>query len=548
MARRTQALFEEPSERKPSGRSRKRAERGSMESPVKARGAPPDAPLTPHAGSLIRHGSLESEAHARGETIKSQWKKVGARRGGAKGIWFQGKWLLQAGFSPGDMVAVQYDKAAGTITIAINEAGERLLTVSQRDGVPIIDVSNVDVADVVGSTEMVHFETVYGRITITREESAIMVAERTRERNNLEGSVFSGAGFLTLAAEQAGYVPTTAVEIDPVCAAVYQTNHPSANLYGNVLDLTAKIARGKVSLPHVDLVTAGIPCQNYSVITRGAVADREANVLDAMTHAYLNIAMAQNPFNIVIEQVKDYVKTETFRGLVSFLTFLGYQVQYAVLDANDFGLPTGRERAVIVATTLPAPGLLERVASSFQRLIPPTAGDILLPPSAVERLHSCQGGWFTIRTQEELDVMPREVLREEESASGWKARPGHWLGKEWARSHHPPQFITYDTKRIPAIVKGYAKPTQTGPFVKHPDRPNTYRLLTVEEIKRCHGVPDDYRLTGDYKTDVELLGQGVVVDVFRAVIEALPGGSRIKRNPVDAFSAGITSMLRAVGG
>lgn len=509
--------------------------------------APPARSLPSPPGSLVRHGGVESEAHARGDVIRSDWKKVGARRGGAKGIWFQGKWLLEAGFSPGDKVTVKYDRGQRTITIALNDAGERLLTVSQKEGVPVIDVSNVDVADVVGNTDKVHFETVYGRITITRGEAEAMAVERLADRNNLEGSLFSGAGFLTLAATQAGYVPATAAEIDPVCATVYQSNHPTARLYGDILDLTLKIARGRVTLPHVDLVTAGIPCQPYSVVRRWADESRDVNVLDAMTQAYLNVIMTQNPANMVIEQVEDYLETEVYRrGLVSWLRILGYHVQDAVLDANDFGLPTGRRRAVIVVTSVPAPGLIEDVARAASKILPKTAGDILLPPSSVEGLHPVQGGWFTARSREDVAARTDEILRDEAAAeaAGHSAFPGWYLPEQWERGKYPPQFIDENTPRIQAIIKNYWKPNPAGPFVVHPTRANTYRLLTVEEIKRMHGVPDDYQLTGHYPTDVSLLGQGIVVPVFRAVIEALPGGRPVpRRNPSRSFDSGLASLI-----
>jgi hypothetical protein len=58
------------------------------------------------------------------------------------------------------------------------------------------------------------------------------------------------------------------------------------------------------------------------------------------------------------------------------------------------------------------------------------------------------------------------------------------------------------------------------PVVAHPTKPNTYRWFTLAELRRFHGVPSGYNLGTAKTTAGEIVGQGVVVDLFRQVIAA----------------------------
>jgi len=61
-----------------------------------------------------------------------------------------------------------------------------------------------------------------------------------------------------------------------------------------------------------------------------------------------------------------------------------------------------------------------------------------------------------------------------------------------------------------------------GVVVKHPTRAECWRWLTVNEIKKIHGVPPSYYL-GEEKSKTgagEILGQGVIVSFFQKIISA----------------------------
>src|SRR3990172_6863171 len=76
-------------------------------------------------------------------------------------------------------------------------------------------------------------------------------------------------------------------------------------------------------------------------------------------------------------------------------------------------------------------------------------------------------------------------------------------------------------KRLKAIKKRYFEQQGDNPVVKHPTLPDTYRWLTLSEVKIIMGLDESYDL-GETKTVAgEALGQGALINVFKKIIDSL---------------------------
>lgn len=74
------------------------------------------------------------------------------------------------------------------------------------------------------------------------------------------GSLFSGIGGIDLGFAQAGFEMCWANEIDPDACKTYRLNFPSTRLIeSDIKDIEP------CSLELVDVITAGFPCQSFSV-------------------------------------------------------------------------------------------------------------------------------------------------------------------------------------------------------------------------------------------------------------------------------------------
>ena len=78
------------------------------------------------------------------------------------------------------------------------------------------------------------------------------------------GSLFSGIGGFDLGFHQAGFDVRWQVEIEPFCRSVLETRFPKAQRFEDVKEV------GAHNLGRVDVICAGVPCQDVSVAGKRA--------------------------------------------------------------------------------------------------------------------------------------------------------------------------------------------------------------------------------------------------------------------------------------
>jgi DNA (cytosine-5)-methyltransferase 1 len=130
-------------------------------------------------------------------------------------------------------------------------------------------------------------------------------------------------------------------DIDSYCQNSYEDNF-GHRPHGDITKIDPK------SIPDHDILFAGFPCQPFSILgqmkgfedTRGTLFFHIANIIKE-----------KEPKSFVLENVKQLVghdKGNTLKTILKTLRDMNYSVQYAVLNALDYGLPQKRERVVIV--------------------------------------------------------------------------------------------------------------------------------------------------------------------------------------------------------
>jgi DNA (cytosine-5)-methyltransferase 1 len=158
------------------------------------------------------------------------------------------------------------------------------------------------------------------------------------------GSLFAGVGGLDLGLEAAFAEADIRariawqVEIDPFCRSILARHWPEA-------DRSVTDVRAASSLPSVDLLCGGFPCQDVSSAGKGAGLAGERS---GLWFAFRDVIAALEPGVVVVENVASGKKRWVCR-VWSDLRALGYRTRAIQIGACDVGAPHRRERIFVVA-------------------------------------------------------------------------------------------------------------------------------------------------------------------------------------------------------
>ncbi len=158
------------------------------------------------------------------------------------------------------------------------------------------------------------------------------------------GSLFAGIGGIDIAFAQAKHKIIWANEFDKDACKTYRHNSPDVPL---IEEDIRKVEFD--SLENVDIITAGFPCQPFSVCgKKEGFDDDRGNLFFEIMRA----VDSKKPKVIFLENVANLTEHDngrTFNVIHNELSERGYYIRYLVADAVDYGFPQHRTRTYIVA-------------------------------------------------------------------------------------------------------------------------------------------------------------------------------------------------------
>jgi DNA (cytosine-5)-methyltransferase 1 len=164
-----------------------------------------------------------------------------------------------------------------------------------------------------------------------------------------ELSLFSGAGGGLLGTKLLGWRAVGYVEYNPYCQAVLQARIKDgildpAPIFGDIREFVssgaAECYRGVV-----DVVTAGFPCQPFSVAGRKRGADDPRNMWPA-TRDCIRVV---RPRFCLLENVRGLLANRYFGTILRELADMGLDARWGVFSASEVGARHKRERLFILA-------------------------------------------------------------------------------------------------------------------------------------------------------------------------------------------------------
>jgi len=167
-----------------------------------------------------------------------------------------------------------------------------------------------------------------------------------KEKRQLKYSsieICAGAGGQALGLEQAGFDNIALVEIEPLACQTLKANRPKWNvLECDIKNFPANKYRG------IDLFAGGVPCPPFSI------AGKQLGHLDKrdLFPESLRLIRECAPKAIMLENVRGLLdnKFATYRKkILNELTELGYQCEWKLVNASDYGVSQVRPRAILIA-------------------------------------------------------------------------------------------------------------------------------------------------------------------------------------------------------
>jgi len=345
--------------------------------------------------------------------------------------------------------------------------------------------------------------------------------------------LFCGCGGISVGAQLAGFKVIAGLDIEKHYISSFIHNFPEAHaITDSIVSLPASDFAKRVGIEpnELDLLAGGPPCQGFSknVPLKHRYLEDPKNLL---VKSFLDYAEYLRPRMILMENVaemKNGFDGQYTDEVVTRLENAGYTVSHTVLNAADYGVPQRRRRAFFLANrdglafNIPQPThaprsetplLIEQVqhVSVWEAIgdlpsIEHGEGEYLTPyatdaQSEYQRVMRNPHGTVHNHIARKLQPKQFERLASIKPGQGHKDLPPHLQVKGGYSGAYA------------RLTKDMVAPTITR-WVFHPGsgrwgHPVSPRVLSIREVARVQGFPDNYEFVGTYTQQAGQLGNAV---------------------------------------
>lgn len=246
-------------------------------------------------------------------------------------------------------------------------------------------------------------------------------------------SLFCGAGGLDIGFHQAGFRTVWANDFNADACETFRKWSGAEVVCGDV---------GKVDerdVPRTDIMLGGFPCQGFSLSGPRRIDDSR----NSLYRNYVRILKATQPKAFVGENVKGLLTMgggQIVDAIINDFSECGYNVQYKLVNAKDYGVPESRERVIIVGFRhdlgdvpfeYPKPSdHIVTMREALADISAPTGDDVCQAPYSSRYMsRNRKRGWDEVSFT--IPAMAKQVPLWPGSPDMVKVGPDHWeFGKD----------------------------------------------------------------------------------------------------------------------
>jgi len=161
--------------------------------------------------------------------------------------------------------------------------------------------------------------------------------------------IFCGVAGLSLGLRSSGIKVAAGIDLDPACRYPFEQNIGATFVQADISTVSAADVERLFGRAETRLLAGCAPCQPFSGYTtrRRAVDGRWQLLLE-----FLRIVEAVRPELVTMENVPRLAHLPLWGEFVSRLKAAGYNVDWGVVDAANYGVPQSRNRLVLLGSRL----------------------------------------------------------------------------------------------------------------------------------------------------------------------------------------------------
>lgn len=324
-------------------------------------------------------------------------------------------------------------------------------------------------------------------------------------------SLFSGCGGLDLGFEKAGFNIPVANEYDKTIWETFKANHPNTHLIeGDVRQIT-KADISEFIDGEVTGIIGGPPCQSWSEAgsLRGIEDERGQLFFD-----YIRILKEFKPKFFLAENVSGMLAnrhSEAVKNILRLFDEAGYDVTLTLVNAKDYGVAQERKRVFYIGFkkelhikfTFPA-GSTENDNKKI------TLRDIIwdLKDTAVPALEKNLHNPDAINNNEYFTGAYSPIFMSRNRVKNWDEQAFTVQASGRQCQLHP------QAPKMEKVGKNECR------FVK--GKEDLYRRMTIREIARVQGFPDDFKFIYNNTNDAyKMIGNAVPVNLAYEIAKEL---------------------------
>lgn len=324
-------------------------------------------------------------------------------------------------------------------------------------------------------------------------------------------SLFSGCGGLDLGFERAGFDIPVANEFDKKIWETFKVNHPNTTLIEGDVRKINKEDIAQYLDGEVDGIIGGPPCQSWSEAgsLKGIEDERGQLFFD-----YIRILKEFKPKFFLAENVSGMLAnrhSEAVQNILNLFDEAGYDVTLTMVNAKDYGVAQERKRVFYIGFRKDLEIKFEFPHGSTEddeKKI--TLRDIIwdLQETAVPAGEKNHHNPEAINNNEYFTGAYSTIFMSRNRVKAWdeQAYTVQASGRQCQLHPQAPKMVKFG-KNDCRFVEG---------------KEDLYRRMTIREIARVQGFPDDFKfIYDDTDTAYKMIGNAVPVNLAKEIAIAI---------------------------